>query len=131
MIYSFYGVGRTLDNIIFNGMRERPILNISEKRTKHFPGRIIQGWILSALIGILVVLGFITVSIVSGINKGEGGLLLGIIGILLFVFAVFGFVLSYKEMKKRDIYYRFPMIGIITNGIMLILLVIIYILGLY
>jgi len=83
------------------------------------------------LIGILVVLGFITVSIVSGINKGEGGLLLGIIGILLFVFAVFGFVLSYKEMKKRDIYYRFPMIGIITNGIMLILLVIIYILGLY
>jgi len=83
------------------------------------------------LIGILVVLGFITVSIVSGINKGEGGLLLGIIGILLFVFAVFGFILSYKEMKKRDIYYRFPMIGIITNGIMLILLVIIYILGLY
>lgn len=83
------------------------------------------------MIGILVVLGFITVSIVSGINKGEGGLLLGIIGILLFVFAVFGFVLSYKEMKKRDIYYRFPMIGIITNGIMLILLVIIYILGLY
>ena len=78
-----------------------------------------------------MVLGFITVSIVSGINKGEGGLLLGIIGILLFVFAVFGFVLSYKEMKKRDIYYRFPMIGIITNGIMLILLVIIYILGLY
>ena len=83
------------------------------------------------MIGILVVLGFITISIVSGINKGEGGLLLGIIGILLFVFAVFGFVLSYKEMKKRDIYYRFPMIGIITNGIMLILLVIIYILGLY
>ncbi|HHT88222.1 MAG TPA: hypothetical protein GX002_04350 [Clostridiales bacterium] len=83
------------------------------------------------MIGILVVLGFITVSIVSGINKGEGGLLLGIIGILLFVFAVFGFILSYKEMKKRDIYYRFPMIGIITNGIMLILLVIIYILGLY
>jgi hypothetical protein len=78
-----------------------------------------------------VVLGFIAISIVSGIRKGEGGMLIGIIGIILFVIALFGFILSYRELKQRDIYYRFPMIGIITNGIMLIIFMIIYIAGLY
>lgn len=86
---------------------------------------------MSSLIGILVVLGFIAISIVSGIRKGEGGMLIGIIGIILFVIALFGFILSYRELKQRDIYYRFPMIGIITNGIMLIIFMIIYIAGLY
>jgi hypothetical protein len=79
----------------------------------------------------MVVIGFIALSIVSGINGGEAGLLIGIGGILLFFLSIFGFVLSYKELKQRDIYYRFPMMGIFTNGIMLIVLMIIYIMGLY
>ncbi|TAH73841.1 MAG: hypothetical protein EWM47_02225 [Anaerolineaceae bacterium] len=82
------------------------------------------------MIGIIVLLGFIALSIVSGIYDGDAGLLIGIIGIFLFVLALFGFILSYKELKQRDIYYRFPMIGISTNGIMLVILMIIYILGL-
>lgn len=84
---------------------------------------------MSAVIGILVVLGFIAVSIVSGVFGGQGGLYIGIVGILLFVMAVIGFTLSYKAVKQRDIYYRFPMIGSITNGLMLIILLIIYIMG--
>jgi len=56
---------------------------------------------------------------------------IGIVGILLFFLALFGFVLSYKELRKRDIYYRFPLIGIISNGLMLVILMIIYIIGLY
>lgn len=87
--------------------------------------------ILSAIIGIIVILGFVAISIVSGIYGGEGGLLIGISGIFLFFLGIFGFILSYRELRKRDIFYRFPMIGIIANGLMLILLMIIYILGLY
>ena len=87
--------------------------------------------ILSAVIGLMVVLGFIALGIISGINEGEAGLLIGIAGILLFLLGLFGFFLSYKELKQRDIYYRFPMMGIISNGLMLIILMIIYILGLY
>lgn len=83
------------------------------------------------MIGILVVLGFIAISIVSGIYGGEAGIIIGIVGIFLFVLSIFGFILSYKELKQRDIYYRFPMIGIISNGFMLIILVTIYIMGLY
>lgn len=76
-------------------------------------------------------MGFIVTSIISGINGGQGGLVIGIAGILLFVLAIIGFIISYKELRQRDIYYRYPMIGIITNGIMLILLMVIYIMGLY
>jgi hypothetical protein len=83
------------------------------------------------VIGLIVILGFIALSIASGINGGEGGLGIGIAGILLFFLGLFGFILSYKELKQRDIYYRFPMMGIISNGLMLVLLMIIYILGLY
>lgn len=78
-----------------------------------------------------MVIGFIALSIISGINEGEAGILIGILGILIFFLGIFGFILSYRELKKRDIYYRFPMTGIIVNGIMLIVLSIIYILGLY
>lgn len=58
-------------------------------------------------------------------------MLIGVAGILLFILALFGFILSYRELKQRDIYYRFPMMGIISSGLMLIILMIIYILGLY
>jgi len=43
--------------------------------------------------------------------------------------ALLGFVLSYKALKQRDIFYRFPMAGLITNGLMLIIFMVIYILG--
>lgn len=101
------------------------------KETIQFSGRQhTRSGILSAVVGIFVVLGFITISIISGIHGGEGGILIGIAGILLFALSLFGFILSYKSLKERDIYYRFPMTGMIANGIMLIVLMILYMLGL-
>lgn len=85
--------------------------------------------IISAIIGIAVVLGFLTISFISGFARGEGGILLGIIGIALFCFAIFGFILSYKAFKKKDIFYRFPIMGAVLNGFMTILLFIIYLIG--
>jgi hypothetical protein len=81
------------------------------------------------IIGIVSVLGLVTVSILSGLDRGQGGFLVGVAGIGLFALSVFGFVLSYKAFKKKDIFYRFPMIGAILNGLMTILLLVIYILG--
>jgi hypothetical protein len=85
--------------------------------------------VISAIIGIVVVLGFITISIISGLLSGNGGFILGVIGLGLFSLAIFGFVLSYKAFKQKDIFYRFPIIGAILNGLMTVFLLIIYILG--
>lgn len=96
----------------------------------HFSGRRhTKLGITSALIGALVVIGFLTVSISSGVAGGRGGIVIGIIGILLFCLAIFGFILSYKAFKKKDIFYRFPIIGAVLNGFMTILLLTLYILG--
>lgn len=96
----------------------------------HFSGRKhTKMGIFSAIIGAAVVLGFLAISIISGLSNGKGGELLGVIGILLFCLAVFGFVLSYKACNKKDIFYRFPVIGVILNGLMTILLLVLYILG--
>jgi hypothetical protein len=101
-----------------------------DKEMIHFSGRRhTKTGIFSTAIGIVVVVGFLTISIISGLARGDGGLLLGVIGILLFCLAVFGFVLSYKAFKKKDIFYQFPIIGAILNGFMTIFLLIIYILG--
>ncbi len=103
------------------------------KRNKemiHFSGRRhTKLGICSMVIGILSVLGILAASILSGINNGQGGIGLGVAGIGLFALSVFGFVLSYKAFQKKDIFYRFPIIGAVLNGFMTILLLVIYILG--
>ncbi len=103
------------------------------KRNKdmiHFSGRRhTKLGIGSAVIGIFVVFGFLAVSIISGLARGQGGMVLGVAGIGLFVLAVTGFILSYRAFRKKDIFYRFPMIGAVLNGFMTILLLIIYIIG--
>lgn len=96
----------------------------------HFSGRRhTKLGVLSAGIGILVVIGFLSISFASGTLKGNGGLLFGVIGFVLLGLSVFGFYLSYNAFKERDIFYRFPVIGIVLNGFMTILLIVLYILG--
>ena len=100
------------------------------KEIIHFSGRRhTRTGVLSAVMGGLVVLGFAAVSIISGLKHGQGGFILGVAGLLLLAMSIFGFVLSYKAFQKKDIFYRYPVIGAILNGVMLICLLIVYILG--
>lgn len=100
------------------------------KEMIHFSGRRhTKLGIASAIIGIVVILGFLAISIISGLAGGKGGFLLGVIGILLFAFAVTGFVFSYKALKKKDIFYSYPIIGAVLNGFMTVFLLVIYLLG--
>lgn len=107
------------------------IIKLKKKREMiHFSGRRhTRLGILSTIIGVMVVVGFITISIISSMDKGEGSLLIGVIGLLLFPIAIFGFVISYKAFKEKDIFYSLPIIGSILNGIMIVVLLILYILG--
>lgn len=101
-----------------------------KKEMIHFSGRkhTVMG-IASAAMGLFEILGFIIISIISGLAGGKGGAALGVAGILLFCMAVAGFLLSYRSFKKKDIFYRFPVMGMVMNGFMIIFLLIIYMLG--
>ncbi len=100
------------------------------KEMIHFSGRRhTKMGIISMVIGIVAVAGFLTLSIISGLKGGQGSFILGVIGLFLFGLSVFGFILSYKAYKKKDIFYRFPIIGAVLNGFMTIIFMIVYILG--
>ncbi len=85
--------------------------------------------ILSMVMGIVVIIGFLTISMLSGLAGGKGGLVLGMIGILLFFMSIAGLTVSYKAFKKKDIFYVFPIAGAVINGIMLVVLFTLYLLG--
>ena len=103
------------------------------KRNKemiHFSGRRhTKMGIASTVIGIAVMFGFLSIIIASAVARGKGSALLGSLGILLLGISIFGFVLSYKAFKKRDVFYLFPILGAVLNSFMAILLLIIYIFG--
>lgn len=99
-------------------------------KTIHFSGRRhTKTGIAATAIGIAVIAGFLSISVISGLNKGKGGFILGIIGLFLFLLAILGFILAYKAFKKKDIFYRFPIIGVVLNGFMIIVLFVIYLMG--
>lgn len=106
-----FKIKRDKDNIRFSGRRHS-----------------ITG-VLSAVIGIVVTIGFVVISIISGLMKGQGSQILGLMGLLFFALAIYGSILAYKAFNERDVFYRFPIIGAALNGIMTILLMILYILG--
>lgn len=85
--------------------------------------------VISALIGIVTVIGFIAICTIAGLSEREGGLIFGIAGLLLLVLSGLGFVLSYKALRQKDVFYRFPIIGVSLNGLMTILLFVTYIVG--
>lgn len=103
--------------------KKRELFHLSgRKHTRH--------GVVSTIIGIFVIVGFISISIISSTTHGKGGEILGLIGLILLAMSVYGFIMAYKAFQAKDIFYRFPIIGIVLNSIMVILLFILFILGL-
>ncbi|MBR3771255.1 MAG: hypothetical protein IKL07_03210 [Clostridium sp.] len=84
--------------------------------------------IASVILGVMLLLGYLSLFLIT--SKKQGGLLVGVLGLLLFLLAWVGFVIAVKAMKKEDIRYQFPIIGIILNGIIVVISVILYFRGL-
>lgn len=86
--------------------------------------------IIALIISIMSIILLLVLFYLSALSSGDGGLLLGTIGILILIFSVIGFILAYQGYKEKDVYYHGPVAGIILNGIMFLILFIIYIVGL-
>lgn len=112
-------------------MKSQVVRAKKDRETIRFSGRKhTKKGIFSAVIGIVVLLGFLTISVISGVNHGNGTMIIGVLGLMLWALSIYGCYLSYKSFKERDIFYHFPITGMILNSIMLILLFVLYVLGL-
>ena len=102
--------------------RKKEVVKFSD-RTHSIKG------LISVLMGVIVLLAFITISILSSLSGGNGGLILGAIGMLLFVMSVIGFVLGIKSCMEKEIYYMAPVTGMVLNGFLSVIFFILYMVG--
>ncbi|MBE5962481.1 MAG: hypothetical protein E7256_14075 [Lachnospiraceae bacterium] len=101
-----------------------------KKSTYMFKGRShSRDGLISMAIGIAVVGTFSTISFLSGKAGGNGSMGLGAIGLTCFVGSIWGFLFGIKSFKDKDIYYAPPIIGLGSNGIMMVVLFTLYIIG--
>lgn len=84
--------------------------------------------ILSVIVGSVLLISFLVLFLVT--SRKQGGLFIGVLGLGIFFGSIAGIWLSVKAMKKEDILYRFPIIGIVINGIVLLISVSLYFIGL-
>lgn len=103
---------------------------IIRKSSIKFKGRVhSKKGVLSMLLGFASLITFAVISFISGNNQGNGGIELGLIGLLCAACSVFGFILSTKSFKEKDIYLNAPITGLIVNGVMVVVFFSLYIVG--
>ena len=82
--------------------------------------------ILSVVMGTVAWIVLIILVMISG---GKSGLVLGVAGLLDLVFSAVGFWLAMRCYKKEDIYMTTPAAGTVVNGLLVLGLVILYVIG--
>ncbi len=65
----------------------------------------------------------------SGNAQGQGGMVYGYLGMLNLILSVVGFVLALKCLKKDDVYLTTPTIGSVLNGMIIIIFLMLYLVG--
>lgn len=84
---------------------------------------------ISFIMGVVSCIGLLVLFYVSSLSAGSGGLLLGVTGMGLCVVSVAGFIIGAKSCKEKDIYYNAPVIGLVLNGFLSSIYLILYMLG--
>lgn len=85
--------------------------------------------ICSLCISALSFAAFVTACIISAVNIGNAGLVVGIIPLIAAVCNVGGFILAYSTLKKENIRMGWSLAASYINGGMVLLYLIIYIFG--
>ena len=81
--------------------------------------------IASSIFGAISLCLFIVGVVISYKENGEAGLIVGAIGSVAFILNCIGIIMGLKSFKERDKFYLFSWIGVISNGIMWIIMCII------
>lgn len=61
--------------------------------------------------------------------SGNAGSYTGLLGLFSMLFAAVGFVLALKGFQEEDAYYLFSQIGVVLNGLLFVVWVLIFIIG--
>ena len=88
----------------------------------------VQG-IVGVVVALLALIATCLLFYISSASAGNAGVWIGFTGLGIFIINIIGFVLSVQGFRKQDIYYRFPIAGIMLNGFLFIVFLLLYIVG--
>lgn len=86
--------------------------------------------ILSFVIGLLNIIIFFIISFYLSQNTSTTGMWVGIYGVIALAISIFGFYIGYKSTFEKDIFFKFPILGIAFNALLMVFLVVLYLKGL-
>lgn len=102
--------------------RKKEVFKFSDK--KHS----VRG-LISLAMGILSCVCLLVLFSISSLSAGNGGLILGVVGLAMCFFSIIGAIVGVKACKEKEIYYNAPIIGLILNGFLSVIYLILYMLG--
>lgn len=102
--------------------KKREIVNFTARNHS------IKGMI-SLTTGIAIAMATIILMFTSSFSGGNGGIWYGYMGIGLAILSIVGFVLGAKGFKEKDIYYTAPISGLMLNGVLFLIFLVLYLLG--
>ncbi|MBP5160033.1 MAG: hypothetical protein ILP10_07010 [Lachnospiraceae bacterium] len=80
--------------------------------------------------GVVAVLAYIVLALISQMSGGNAGFSVGVTGFCMAILSIVGFILGLISLRERDIFYAFPIAGIVTSGLGMLIYLVSYILGL-
>ena len=86
--------------------------------------------IISSVLGGVNLSLFVLLIVVTTNSSGTTGIWLGLAGLLLLAISLAGALLGAAGFKQKDVFYRFPVIGVTVNGVLFLCYVILYFFGL-
>jgi hypothetical protein len=104
------------------GIRKREGYKFSDKRHP------VQG-VIAIGVGLVSLIVMLTTFYISSKSAGQGGLILGLVGVLAFLISIFGIAMSVIGFQKKEIFYATPIVGIGLNGFLFVAYLILYIMG--
>jgi len=86
---------------------------------------------ISFAIGLIIILTLLVLVFISSLSSGNGGIQYGFIGLVLAFIAIYGFALGIKACKEKEIFYTAPISGLVINGLLIVVFIILYLVGFF
>lgn len=85
--------------------------------------------LISILMGFFVIVGYILLFLLAYMAEGEAGLWIGVLGFVLFFIVIGAIIMAIKGLRDPDAQNTRPVVGLIENGILLVCILGLYIMG--
>lgn len=104
--------------------KEKSALRLSDK--KHPVSAIV-----ATGIGVVSLLFFLVICVISSESDGNAGVLIGAGGILCFVLSVTGFIMAWMSLHMENIRVKYPTIAAVLNGLLMVCYFLLYMWGMF